>query len=126
MTEDDLTTEVLEKVLGWKRTHVQAFHHGWYSTVEHKVWCYPDGTLVRFLYDSPPDLPDLARLVEDEIERRGLGARYAQRLLALVIGTEIDVTRYDEGGHVTPGVLWLLVRATPAQRCRAALEVVNQ
>jgi hypothetical protein len=49
-----------------------------------------------------------ARLVEDEIERRGLSSEYTGALAVRIRGD-----------------LWDLLRATPEQRCRAALVVVR-
>jgi hypothetical protein len=48
------------------------------------------------------------RQVEDEIERRGLGSQYAGALAGVVTGD-----------------LWAIIRATPEQRCRAALIAVG-
>lgn len=60
-----------------------------------------------------------ARLVEDEIERRGLGSEYASLLSGLV-----DFHPYRMGHTQDCGDLFRLVRATPAQRCEAAWRVL--
>ncbi len=53
--------------------------------------------------------PREARAVEDEIARRGLGSQYAGALAGLLGDTD----------------LWTVIRATPEQRCRAALITVG-
>lgn len=60
--------------------------------------------------------PTATRQVEDEIERRGLQQRYtvllSQRLM-------------DFSGWLSWRDSWALIRATPEQRCRAALDAVR-
>lgn len=53
--------------------------------------------------------PTAARAVEDAIGRRGLGSQYAGALAT--IAGDVD--------------LWTIIRATPEQRCRAALVAVG-
>jgi len=71
--------------------------------------------------DEPPILPyfssDLiaARLLEDEIERRGLQDEYIRVLLAIVAPDRSTV-----------GTFWLILRATPSQRSRAFLKAVKE
>lgn len=60
--------------------------------------------------------PAAARLVEDELERRGLHHEYSV-LLA------IDVFRTRHGWQDWQDT-WAVIRATPQQRCRAALKSV--
>ena len=62
-----------------------------------------------------------ARLVEDEIERRGLRNEYVRALIAP--GAE-EVTSYL--WYVGHDDLWALIRATPEQRCRAAWQVMTE
>lgn len=86
-------------------------------------------------WDLKPYSTDIAtaRLVEDEIERRGLGWEYAQELLRLVAypdGRNVyDRTprpgNFYQEGQPTDKDLWHLLRATPAQRCLAALKAVG-
>ena len=60
------------------------------------------------------DRAELALLLEDEIERRGLIDDYAMALLSMK----------TESGY-TPGDHSFLIRATPAQRRDAALKVAG-
>jgi hypothetical protein len=62
--------------------------------------------------------PAAARLVEDEIERRGLWRAYTEALLLAVIDLPPGVDTIFEG--------WALIRATPEARCRAALVAVGE
>jgi hypothetical protein len=64
--------------------------------------------------------PAAARLVEDEIERRGLQEPYVR---ALVGGAEEATHRLWYCGVDD---LWRVATATPEQRCRAALAVVGE
>jgi hypothetical protein len=66
--------------------------------------------------------PEKARLLEDEIERRGLGHEYQYRL-SIVVGVHPSSWDQRETLLVIP---WLLLRATPEQRARAFLEAVEQ
>lgn len=59
---------------------------------------------------------EVARQLEDEIERRGLQETYVEYLIARVIPT-----RSDWDAHSA----WALIRATPEQRARAFLEAVS-
>jgi hypothetical protein len=63
-----------------------------------------------------------ARLVEDEIERRGLQSVYAVHLMTLLCGGWAN----NEGLYILEeDDLWTLLRATPEQRCRAALRAMG-
>lgn len=53
-----------------------------------------------------------ARLVEDEIERRGLQQRYVDELLTFEREADFSAE-------------WFLIRATPEQRCLAALRALG-
>ena len=54
------------------------------------------------------------RIAEDEIERRGLRARYTFQLL-----DSLNYTASMDG-------FWLILTATPAQRCKAMLAAVRE
>lgn len=58
--------------------------------------------------------PESAKLLEDEIERRGLQDDYMRELLSIVI---------PGGGSVL--AFWKILRATPEQRARAFLKAVT-
>jgi hypothetical protein len=72
-------------------------------------------------YGPPPVSTDhtAARLLEDEIERRGKVSDYAGAL-AEMVGVGDDFW-YDATG----GDVWQIIRATPEQRARAFLEAVE-
>lgn len=57
------------------------------------------------------------RFVEDEIARQGLVDRYLQALRNIVCP-------YNDMSE--DGIVWYLLRVTPEERCRAALEVVGR
>jgi hypothetical protein len=71
------------------------------------------------------DLNDPSYL-EDEIERRGL-----QKYYVFVLGKIVSFSWLDLIGtgcrhrRAIDDVLWKIVRATPEQRCRAALQVLQ-
>lgn len=98
------------------------------------------GTSEALQLPGPCDIPprpystDIAavRLVEDEIERRGLGWEYAQELLRLVAYPD-GSNAYDRApkrgsffleSQPTDRDLWPLLRATPRQKCLAAIKTV--
>jgi len=72
----------------------------------------------RYWYGSVPHYSTdhaAVRLLEDEIERRGLWQQY--------LGTLLDILNsYDHPSMVD---IWAAIRATPEQRARAFLEVVR-
>ena len=82
---------------------------------------------------------DAARLVEGEIEHRGLVERY-QNVLIEVLGLDMQVfnSAIELNPHFAPSVvsntfewrghasLWLYLRATPAQRAEAAYRVLRE
>lgn len=118
-TSRDLDARVAERVMGWCQ---ETSHITPKATVT--SWRAPAGTLpIPYLLNFFGDIPLLsadpaaARLVEDEIERRGLWRAYTEALLLAVIDLPPGVDTIFEG--------WALIRATPEQRCRAALAAVE-
>lgn len=63
--------------------------------------------------------PSAVLMLEDEIERRRLQAAYVIELSA-VVGCELKADREQSARH-----LWMMIRATPEQRCRAFLKAVE-
>lgn len=99
-------------------------------------WNQPDGRPsfwgVDVLGVLPPFTTDpvAARQVEDEIERRGLWERYTKALLEIINpDAQLFSSALEHGGDPRaldiPSTLWGLIRATPAQRCEAALKVLE-
>lgn len=71
---------------------------------------------IRYFQNAPFSTDYTAvRLVEDEIERRGLGPRFVAELGACVC---------LEYPYANRGV-WRILRASPEDRCRAALSAVR-
>jgi hypothetical protein len=67
---------------------------------------------------EPHEAHGIARMLEDEIERRGLIWQYM---------TALHVVQWRAGwgtGPIEQEELWCLLRATPGQRARAFLEVM--
>lgn len=64
--------------------------------------------------------PAAARLVEDEIARRGLWEEYANALLDILDISDTDL--YDNSARAS----WQVLRATPEQRYRAALAACGE
>ena len=60
---------------------------------------------------------EAARILEDEIERRGLQIEYAKAVMKLI---------YQQGFKNYAEPQWLLIRATPEQKARAFLEAIKQ
>lgn len=67
------------------------------------------------------DNPEAARLLEDEIERRGLQMPYMDALLSLC-----PLVGYAGINNPEDHNAWLLIRTTPEQRARAFLEVAGE
>lgn len=94
-----------------------AEHEGerWYG------WCHTCGCLIDEATPEPLRYstdPAAAAHVEDEIERRGLTEQYVDAMLDLLhINAEDRIPAHYQ--------LWALIRATPEQRCRAALVAVG-
>lgn len=76
------------------------------------------GRLMYFTDELPALSTDhaAARLVEDEISLLDLYAEYVAALVA-VVAPEADLESTD--------VIWSVIRATPEERCRAALIAVD-
>lgn len=118
----NLDEQIAERLFGWER-YVSADHtshpklrdfgiiYGWRK----------DGKNLGLDVPHFSDDPALVRAVEDEIERRELQNLYAYALAdVLNIG---DGWRYEGPGG---SELWALIRATPEQRCRAALKALEE
>lgn len=72
------------------------------------------------------DIWVLVRDAEDEIERRGLQARYVDALADVVTTTESIVNDLIAlHGTSDALIIWRILRATPEQRVRAALRAVE-
>lgn len=97
---------IAEKVMGW---HVGSGCNGLHP---------PDATTCVL-----PQIPDYTtderdtRLVEDEIASRGLIEQYVFTLGSIVASPDL----FDED----PLYQWALIRATPKDRCLAALKILG-
>lgn len=112
----ELNTAVALEVMGWYEWDGVGDWDGPEGVTMFTYWGDDDGALAVYpdSSDEPKSLFDPSHCmgsaceVEDEIERRGLGSQYAGALAVRI-----------RGG------LWDMLRATPEQRCRAALVVVR-
>lgn len=105
----ELDAEVAEKVMGWKR---------WIHANGVAVfWNDPKGTQ-RALRSYSSDY-NAVRTMEDEIERRGLQAGYIEALASVTL----DTPRQRQWEELLPCSAFAgrLLRASAADRCRAAL-----
>jgi len=104
------------RAMGWKSDP----DHGW----DVAVWIHPDrGVCLRDDVDGVPfystDIA-AARTMEDWIEEHNLHLRYAMAMLGCVFILEPDpVPDCDEQ------LWWMLLHATPEQRCRAFLAAME-
>lgn len=128
--------EVAEKILGWRVVYFDRFYYspdaGWsqdgpYDTQDEckhapvAYWQEPNGASVHEVEEFPfARSLDAVCLVEDEIERRGIGVAYIRALIDI---TWAGIDSYDQDGRYEGA--FALLRATPEQRCRAALQVVG-
>ena len=98
-------------------------------------WVRPDGH--RYIAEDLPDFVnsfDEVRMVEDEIARRGQGEAYLDALCRILQfssdGIAGDPKHFDLSlwatGFVSIDALFALLRTTPDQRCRAALQVLKE
>jgi len=95
LTGRELDNEIAIRVMGWN-----AEKRGrWFSEAP----CYSSD-------------PRAAAQVEDRINDLGLWREYASALL------ELTGTQYQSS---LPVIVWAIVRATPEQKCLAALEAIN-
>jgi len=111
VTEEKLTgralnDEVAIKLMGW-RTHA----------VSESVW-HAEALHDSFHKESfrPSESLEAAKQVEDRIEQLGLELKYATALL------EATGTQYQNS---LPVMVWAVIRATPEERCLAALSVME-
>ena len=114
MTNHELNAQVAEEVMGWIVLR--------------------SGPAPLYIIELPikanawlpvPDFSgslDAAWQMEEEIERRELRYRYAQVLYAECL----ELNGGNWGLGFDRGLIWLLIHATPEQRCRAALEAVRE
>lgn len=69
---------------------------------------------------------DAVRMIEDEIEKRGMQREYLHQLVGMQQGSvALDIDCLDYEGTM-PRALWSLVCATPAQRAEAAYRVLRE
>lgn len=109
--------EQCARAMGWKKHQEQGFstygtHDVWRDSTGHKAGS------IEFSSD-----PAVAQRLEDEIERRGLWQEYAGALEHSVILECENLDLLDTQDR--SGIAWLLIRATPEQRCRAFLAVME-
>ena len=124
----ELNAQVAEEVMGWQR-------HNWlHPAMQKTVYCptcgntkpkakleYADEPFPFCFHLAMPDYSgslDAAWEMEEELGQRGLYVDYTVGLLRVVSGR----ARWPESYHA----VWELIRATPEQRCRAALEAVRE
>lgn len=108
MNWDELTPRqrdaLVAEFMGWK---FQRPTHGPCCTCQHCGRHYDDCCeSCHYTTEREAALP-----VEDEIERMGLARNYIDELVHIVDVPALDDTLWD----------WMLLRATPDQRCLAAL-----
>jgi hypothetical protein len=82
-----------------------------------------------YLTELPHYSADIAaaQKIEVEIERRGLQVRYVDALVARVTTTE-SIVEDIIALHGTSDalIMWRILRATPEQRCKAALRAATR
>jgi len=112
LTGRELNTAVAEKLMGWKRMPVE-------SVFGNFMYAPPDGSHQRWPVGVPAYSSDVAaaKQVEDRIAELGLEHEYAGALLE-----QTGNTQYQSS---LPVIVWAIVRATPEERCRAALSVIE-
>lgn len=131
-TWDKLTAEERDaqvaRALGWKQQEVNG----------QLLWFDASGTVSLWgglaLGVLPPfsTYPPACREVENSIERRELQEEYAEKLAAIVdpdgaavYPSTIEIDQYTSP-HRTAGLwIWAISRATPDQRCLAALKTLG-
>jgi len=105
--------------------------HGWSG------WCYTCSSAINAV---PPEAqrystdPAACRLVEDAIERRELRYTYLDALCRELRFSTDGISGSSEhfdfstwmAGFVSGDALWALIRATPEERCHAALIAVGE
>lgn len=105
------------KALGWANVAPDCHVH------DGKDWCGTDPSGTGGYYGTgrkivPHFSTDRAAAVvlENEIQRRGLQERYVEALYPLVGAWQFGMSTAEQ---------WLLIRATPEQKCKAFLEAVS-
>jgi hypothetical protein len=106
---------LIAEMLGWHDIDLRPYGD---ETDEWALGYPPGETNPQFLTPFSASL-DAARLVEDEIERRGLQESYTRALKDIVCAASPLLP--DQSYMFA---VWRFVRTTPEQRCRAALAVL--
>lgn len=92
---------------------------GWHKERKSSHWYIGDGTIAAFGDWNPFTSLNHARMLEDEVERRGLQAKYIAILLAVI----------DKGSGYFYGLtrtqIFTIAHATPAQRAEAVLRLME-
>ena len=122
----ELDALVLHVVMGWKWLPVQRpgpadwyllCDPGWGEPQAEGAIELPDGRLLPRDAPKPSRDPAAARDVEAEIERRCCQYPYTVALVAIALGRDRKRADWRDA--------WAAARATPDQRCRAALRAVG-
>lgn len=127
---------IAEHLMGWKRHEV--FYESCFGgeimrcRVCQRTFCVPPHMLDNIRQrgwcspheyeDTPPPFStsmSASRLVEDEIDERGLWKEYTTELLFITTGYK------RVGTLIVSREGWSVIRATPRQRCLAACEVLG-
>jgi hypothetical protein len=108
------------RALGWVGKEEET-----YSPCTEWVWRDRKGYKLR--YDTPlSSNPLVARVIEDEIERRGLGAEYIKALAGI-----LELSVWDTGRHhvieaIETDDAFKCLRASPDSRYQAAVKVLEE
>lgn len=131
MRNEEINNRVAKEVLGWQQVWFDrryGFDNDWsqdgpYPTADEckhtpvAYWQEPNGSCVYEVDECLFSTDQAAaRLVEDEMERRGEQAQddYMRALIQIL-----------SPDWSTAGMIWKVLRATPEQRCLAALKTVE-
>ena len=113
LTGRDLEMQIAERVMGWQRGGTTPSGNVWY---EANGESYLIGETRFTSVWTPSTKLEAAAQVEDRINDLGLWHEYASALL------ELTGTQYQSS---LPVIVWAIVRATPEERCVAALEAIE-
>jgi len=115
----ELNAQVAERVMGLGSENIARNTH-YHFPGEMGRYCG------RYGYSVLLDIPDYsgsldaAWQMEEEIERQGLHGSFVRELVWAAADSAGDFNLQS------PYALWLLIHATPEQRCEAALEAVRE
>ena len=118
----DIDRQIAEQVMGWKKSILPIPN----CVPEEFIWLDGISTVNINNFHPSTNISD-AWLVEETLMEKGLTCEYIDALIEItnILVFDSDKSKQVFNYRLTSSVIFLLVHATPEQRCKAALEAVS-